>query len=112
MKQQLCTIALSGLLAHWHECRRFERRTPCSRRAVMRNSRASMQGPGGMRHGMDPDQQLAHMTKRYNLSAEQQTQLKPILAGPSTADDGNAFRHIDVPSGQDGQDAESCSRII
>ena len=28
---------------------------------------------------MDPDQQLAGMTKRYNLSADQQNQVKPIL---------------------------------
>jgi hypothetical protein len=28
---------------------------------------------------MDPDQQLARMSKRYNLSADQQSQLKPIL---------------------------------
>ena len=28
---------------------------------------------------MDPDQQLASMTKRYNLSADQQSQIKPIL---------------------------------
>lgn len=33
--------------------------------------------PRGM---MDPAQQLEGMTKRYNLSADQQTQLKPILA--------------------------------
>ena len=40
------------------------------------------QGPGGghRRGMMDPAQQLAGMTKRYNLSADQQTQLKPILA--------------------------------
>ncbi len=40
-------------------------------------------GPGmGGHRGMmmDPDQQLARMTKRYNLSADQQTQIKPILA--------------------------------
>lgn len=37
---------------------------------------------GGMRGGprMDPDQRLAHMTKRYKLTADQQSQLKPILA--------------------------------
>ncbi len=29
---------------------------------------------------MDPDQQLTRMTKRYNLSADQQSQIKPILA--------------------------------
>jgi Spy/CpxP family protein refolding chaperone len=39
------------------------------------------QGPGGGmgRHGMNPDQQLARMTQRYNLSADQQSQIKPIL---------------------------------
>jgi protein CpxP len=39
------------------------------------------QGPvGGHRRGMmDPAQQLAGMTKRYNLSADQQNQVKPIL---------------------------------
>ncbi len=35
---------------------------------------------GGHRGMMDPAQQLEGMTKRYNLSADQQTQLKPILA--------------------------------
>jgi periplasmic protein CpxP/Spy len=35
---------------------------------------------GGHRGMMDPAQQLDGMTKRYNLSADQQTQLKPILA--------------------------------
>ena len=38
------------------------------------------QGPGGgHRAVMDPAQQLAGMTKRYNLSAGQQDQVKPIL---------------------------------
>jgi len=37
-------------------------------------------GGGGHRGMMDPAQQLEGMTKRYNLSADQQTQLKPILA--------------------------------
>jgi periplasmic protein CpxP/Spy len=35
---------------------------------------------GGHRGMMDPAQQLEGMSKRYNLSADQQTQLKPILA--------------------------------
>ena len=35
---------------------------------------------GGHRGMMDPAQQLEGMTKRYNLSPDQQTQLKPILA--------------------------------
>jgi protein CpxP len=45
-------------------------------------TQAPGQGPGGGmgHHGMmDPDQQLARMTKRYNLSSDQQSQIKPIL---------------------------------
>jgi protein CpxP len=34
---------------------------------------------GGYRGMMDPAQQLARMTKRYNLSADQQGQIEPIL---------------------------------
>jgi protein CpxP len=38
------------------------------------------QGPDGVHRGMmDPAQQLARMTRRYNLSADQQNQIKPIL---------------------------------
>ena len=38
------------------------------------------QGPSGLHHGiMDPDEQLARMTTRYSLTAEQQDQVKPIL---------------------------------
>jgi protein CpxP len=29
---------------------------------------------------MDPDQQVAHMAKRYSLTTDQQAQIKPILA--------------------------------
>jgi Spy/CpxP family protein refolding chaperone len=36
-------------------------------------------GHHGGGHMMDPDQRLAHMTKRYNLTADQQSQIKPIL---------------------------------
>jgi Spy/CpxP family protein refolding chaperone len=36
--------------------------------------------PAPRRGMMDPAQQLEGMTKRYNLSADQQTQLKPVLA--------------------------------
>ncbi len=36
-------------------------------------------GHGG-RHGGNPDERLAHMTQRYKLTADQQSQIKPILA--------------------------------
>jgi periplasmic protein CpxP/Spy len=38
---------------------------------------------GGMEHGrrgMDPDRQLQHMTRQLDLSADQQNQIRPILA--------------------------------
>jgi Spy/CpxP family protein refolding chaperone len=38
-----------------------------------------MGGHRGGGHMMDPDQRLAKMTKRYNLTADQQSQIKPIL---------------------------------
>jgi periplasmic protein CpxP/Spy len=42
---------------------------------------ASAQGPGGRMGGrqMNPDAELARMTKRYKLSTDQQNQIKPIL---------------------------------
>jgi hypothetical protein len=79
MKNQFCRIALSGLLAAGL--------TFGAAAAFAQDSSpspdAAAQGPGGGRMGrmqMTPDEQLARMTKRYNLSADQQTQIKPILA--------------------------------
>jgi len=78
MKNQFYRIALSGLLAAGLSFG--------AAAAFAQDSSApapSAQGPGGGRMGrmqMSPDQQLEQMTKRYNLSADQQTQIKPILA--------------------------------
>ena len=36
-------------------------------------------GHGHHRRTMDPDRQLAHLTKTLNLSADQQSQIKPLL---------------------------------
>jgi hypothetical protein len=42
---------------------------------------AFAQGPGGDRRGpTSPDRQLARLTKRYNLSTDQQAKIKSILA--------------------------------
>ena len=80
MKNQLCRIALSGLLATGL--------TLGSAAAFAQQDSpaapdASAQQPGAGRMGrqpMTPDEQLARMTKRYDLSADQQTQIKPIIA--------------------------------
>lgn len=81
MKQQLCTIALSGLLALGVSAAAASAQDSSMQQGGSMQQ-GSMQGPGGGHHGgmMDPDEQLAHMTKRYNLTADQQSQLKPILA--------------------------------
>ena len=78
MKNQLCRIALSGILATGLTlgsaaafAQQDNARTRCFRSAT------------GVWYGAQPptpDEQVARMTKRYNLSADQQAQIKPILA--------------------------------
>jgi hypothetical protein len=80
MKNQLCRIALSGLLATG-----LTLSTAAAFAQQDNSAPPAQQGgnSGGGRMGrqqMDPDQQVARMTKRYNLSADQQAQIKPILA--------------------------------
>jgi len=77
MKNQICRIALSGLLATGL--------TLGSAAAFAQNGpppdASAQQGGGRMGRGpMNPDEQVARMTKRYNLSSDQQSQIKPILA--------------------------------
>jgi protein CpxP len=77
MKNQICRIALSGLLATGL--------TLGSAAAFAQNGpppdASAQQGGGRMGRGpMNPDEQVARMTKRYNLTPDQQTQIKPILA--------------------------------
>lgn len=42
---------------------------------------SNQQRPGQFHHGhrMDPDRQLAHLTKTLDLTSDQQAQIKPIL---------------------------------
>jgi Spy/CpxP family protein refolding chaperone len=78
MKNQLCRIALSGLLATGltlGSAAAFAQDSPAPDAAAQGNG-----GRGMGRMQMTPDEQVARMTKRYNLSADQQTQIKPILA--------------------------------
>ena len=80
MKQGFCRFALSGVLAAGI--------TLCGAQAFAQDSQSpdssappSAQGPGGGmgRRAMDPDQMLARMTRRYNLTADQQAQIKPLI---------------------------------
>lgn len=74
MKKQLCTIALSGLLA-------LGMTAAASAQDAMQQQGGDTQQQGQGHHGGwgNPDEQLAHMTKRYKLTADQQSQIKPIL---------------------------------
>jgi protein CpxP len=79
MKNQFCRIALSGLLATGltlgTAAAFAQQDSPAP------DASAQQPGPGRMgRQPMTPDEQVARMTKRYNLSADQQTQIKPIVA--------------------------------
>jgi Spy/CpxP family protein refolding chaperone len=84
MKNQLCRIALSGLLATgltFGAAAAFAQDNPAP------DASAQQPGNGQGRMGrmqMTPDERLAQMTKRYNLSPDQQTQIKPILADQQT----------------------------
>ncbi len=73
MRNQLLTIALSGLLA-------------CSATSALyaqdNSAPPPQQGQWGGGHGrgmMDPDKQLEHMSKQLDLTADQQSQIKPLL---------------------------------
>ena len=76
MKNQFGRIALSGILATGL--------TLGSAAAFAQQDSppdpSAQQGGGGHRQPPTPDEQVARMTKRYNLSADQQAQIKPILA--------------------------------
>jgi periplasmic protein CpxP/Spy len=75
MRNKLCTLALAGLL------------TVAGGAALAQDNAAPPappQGHGYGHHDMNPDAQLQHLTKQLDLTAEQQTQIKPILENRDT----------------------------
>jgi periplasmic protein CpxP/Spy len=69
MRNTLFTLALGGMLA-----------LGATSALYAQDSGAQQQGQWGHgHHQMDPDAQLAHMTKALNLSSDQQGQIKPLL---------------------------------
>jgi periplasmic protein CpxP/Spy len=75
MKRQLCSLVLTGLLATGVMIAQEPGSAP--EQGAPQAEGGGMGGHGGGH--MDPDQRLAHMTKRYKLTADQQSQIKPIL---------------------------------
>jgi len=78
MQRKFFTLALSGLLAVG-----IAGSTGFAQDSTAPQSQPAEAQPGSGGHGHrkapDPDKQLAHMTKELNLTADQQTQIKPIL---------------------------------
>lgn len=77
MRNTIFTLALSGLLALGASTAIYAQddATP----APNGTPQAQQGNWGHGHHGMDPDAQLSHMTKRLNLSADQQSQIRPAL---------------------------------
>ncbi|HEY1807447.1 MAG TPA: hypothetical protein VGG42_02740 [Acidobacteriaceae bacterium] len=77
MRNRLFAIALGGIIAVSANA------ALCAQdnSAQSTTPQASTQQPGQFHRGhrMDPDRQLAHLTKKLDLSADQQAQIKPIL---------------------------------
>lgn len=71
MPNKFCTFALTGLLTLGM----------AGSAALAQDNAPPPQGQNMHEHrgGMDPDEQLKHMTKQLDLSADQQSQIKPIL---------------------------------
>lgn len=76
MKRQLCSLVLTGLLATGVMLAQEPGSAPEQNAPQAEGGGMGHHGHG---HMMDPDARLAHMTKRYNLTADQQNQIKPIL---------------------------------
>jgi hypothetical protein len=73
MKHKLFAIALGGMLALSAQAALYAQdQAPAT-------GQQQGQREHGRRHMMDPDRQLAHLTKTLNLSADQQSQIKPLL---------------------------------
>jgi len=66
------TIALSGLLA-------FGATTVIYAQDNSGQPQQQGQWGGGHGRGMNPDEQLKHMTKELDLSSDQQSQIRPVL---------------------------------
>jgi protein CpxP len=78
MKNQLCRLAISGFLATGLTLGSAAAFAQQGNAAPAPNASTPQQGDGRGHH--TPDEQVARMTKRYSLSSDQQTQIKPILA--------------------------------
>lgn len=76
MRNQLITFALGGLLAFGAGSALYAQDNSGQQQPP---PQGQWGGGHGGRHGMDPDEQLKHMTKQLDLTSDQQNQIRPIL---------------------------------
>jgi len=79
MRNTVIAMALGGLLAIGAQAAVFAQDNPQQNGGTQQQDQGQGQYGHGRRGMMNPDRQLEHMTKVLNLSADQQTQIKPIL---------------------------------
>ncbi|HEX3986847.1 MAG TPA: hypothetical protein VHX13_09590 [Acidobacteriaceae bacterium] len=80
MKYTLFALALGGMIAVSANTA-LHAQDNSAQPTTPQTSQSSGEQQSGHHRGqrMDPDRQLAHMTKTLNLTADQQAQIKPIL---------------------------------
>jgi hypothetical protein len=74
MNNKIFAIALGGMLALGANAALY-----AQDQTQTQNQAPQEQGQGHRGMHMDPNRQLEHLTKTLNLTADQQTQIKPIL---------------------------------
>ncbi|MFP5228428.1 MAG: hypothetical protein ACLGXA_12450 [Acidobacteriota bacterium] len=82
MKNKFFAMALGGILALGANAAlnaQDQAQSPAPAQDQTQSTASQQQGSWGHGHRMDPDRQLAHLTKTLNLSADQQNQIRPIL---------------------------------
>ena len=78
MQTRLLTLALGGLLTIGSTCAALAQDTPPPP-PNQNQAGPPPDGPRGRGMRMDPDRQLARLTRELSLTSDQQTQIKPLL---------------------------------
>lgn len=79
MRNTLFALALGGMMAVSANTALYAQDNSAQSTTPQTGQTSGEQQPGQRGHRMDPDRQLAHLTKTLDLSADQQAQIKPIL---------------------------------
>jgi hypothetical protein len=79
MRKQICSLALSTLFGLGMAVAATQDAQPANAPSTQDPSIQSQNTKQGRHHRFDPNRQVKFMTKRLNLTADQQNQLLPIL---------------------------------